>query len=116
MQKKCPKKETILNYRAPIELPNKMRSDLSDVIANLIAEYPTMSINSAVDFANRLLESAQGKILQVGRPMTFNFARKSIGQKIIAIGENLKAANLDFVCKNISATTVIFDHWSKNGL
>ena len=107
--------ESIKNYQAPIGMPSEMRAELSDIIAELIAEKPTLSQLATVDFANKLLSRAQGCVLRIGRKVNFNFDRKSIGSKIIKFGQEVKAMNLKMFNENATSSTVIFDHWSKNG-
>lgn len=92
-----------------------VRQKLGDVLARLIAERPTMSVNCAVDFANELLKEVQPEILRSPRPLNFNFNRKSISLKVIETGLKVKEANIKAFKTALPNATIIFDHWSRHG-
>ena len=105
----------ITNYRKPANMKLPMRQSINAIIADQIARHPTMSIQSSVDFFNKVSTDLQTLILNNGHPVTFDIDRKTVGKKIIAIGQNVKQQNLDFFTANIKSSSLTFDHWTKNG-
>ena len=110
------KAEPLIHFVKPVEMSLSVRQQLSDKIALLIAERPTLSINCATDFANKILDVCQSDILRSGRPFNFNFHRNTISSKIIEMGMNQKKENLEMLNSSLPFVTIIFDHWSQHGV
>ena len=99
----------------PAKLPSKVRTEFCSLAADLVSMYPTISIQSGVDFLNQVATRASQISIQANQAFNFDISRQLVSKTILSKGQDQGELNCQFFKENISKSCLIIDHWSKGG-
>ena len=94
-------------------LPDKLRSVFTKKLAKILTNYPTISTNAGVAFANEVCTLASEITIQTKKQFGFDASRQKVSKDQRNIGNELIEKNKKIHFENQSS--LVIDHWSCHG-
>lgn len=97
------------------QLPNRVRDQLIDFLAETMPKYSTIKMNSGIQLANDVANFASNLTLRTLKNFKFDATRQLVSKRILSKGKSIIEQNKEMFFANYDQSCIVIDHWSNHG-